>query len=202
MMDDANGLNVSRETKERLGKLASAIERWNPRINLVSGKTIPDLWNRHILDSIQLADHSAGAKTWVDLGSGGGFPGLVLAAMEEMAGTEFTLVESDSRKTAFLKEAARQMNIAINIRNQRIEEASTPDFDIVSARALAPLPKLLDYAALYLRPTGRCLFMKGANFEKELEDARKTWRFEVSLCQSRTDPQGRILVIEGLRRND
>ncbi|MFG1360761.1 16S rRNA (guanine(527)-N(7))-methyltransferase RsmG [Xanthobacter pseudotagetidis] len=195
---------VSRETFTRLEAIAALLAKWQKTLNLVSPATLPELWSRHIADSLQLINHvPEKARRWVDLGSGGGFPGLVIAAvMAERAGARVVLVESDTRKAAFLREAARQAGLPVEVQARRIEDVSAalaPGTDVVSARALAPLPKLLDLAAPFLAEGALGLFPKGRDAERELTEARKGWTLDFDLAPSLSDPHGRILVVRSAR---
>lgn len=199
--DKALPPDVSRETVDRLRHLESLLQKWNPAINLVSRSTLPHAWDRHILDSAQLfmlAPETA--NSWVDLGSGGGFPGLVVAclAAERRPDMAVTLIESDRRKATFLQQAARDLGLAPRIIVQRIEEAAPQAADIVSARALAALPLLLSFADRHLGAGGLCLFPKGANWREEVEAARKDWHFDLTTHPSETDPLAVILAVKAL----
>lgn len=192
---------VSRETLARLDIIADLLTHWQKTINLVAPATLPDLWTRHIADSLQLVRHVPEKPlAWVDLGSGGGFPGLVVAAvLAEREGSKVALVESDSRKAAFLREAARRANLPVSVHPQRIEEVAerlAPGTQVVSARALAPLPKLLDLAAPFLAAGALGIFPKGKDAESELTAARKGWTLDVELRRSLSDPHGRVLLIK------
>ncbi len=194
----AASVPVSRETMARLDALAALLVRWTQRINLVSKSTLPDLWRRHILDSAQLVSHiPSDAHRLADLGSGGGFPGLVLAAMTDL---DIHLIESDGRKCAFLREAARTMGKAVTIHNTRIESAPGIDADIVTARALAPLGQLLTYARPILRQDGKCLFLKGTTLQTELTDAKKIWHIDSTQHRSLSDPSSWILRVGAFHR--
>ena len=191
-------VDVSRETTERLGIFADLVLRWTPRINLISAGDRPHLWARHIEDSLQLvALMPPGIDRAVDLGSGGGFPGLVLAIA---TGVHFDLIESDHRKGAFLREAARATGAAATVHTCRIEDCSAAPAPIVTARALAPLPKLLALADPFLQPGGHALLMKGENAAAELTAAEKQWHMQVRHIASRTNPGAIILDITGLHR--
>lgn len=173
---------VSRETMERLEAYERLVTKWTPAINLVASSTLPNLWSRHFLDSAQIFSLCPpGAETWADLGSGGGFPGLVIAMMakEKMPGLSVTLVESDLRKAAFLATVARETGLDVTIRAERVEKIAPLNADVVSARALAPLSKLLSWARCHLKPEGRALFLKGAEHEAEILAARQDWAFEL-----------------------
>ncbi len=196
-------LNVSRETSERLKTLAALLVKWNPRINLVSKSTIADLWTRHILDSAQVFQ-LAPPKTahWVDIGSGGGFPGLVVAMMcDELAAPQkVTLIESDQRKCAFLRTVLRETGVSATVLTKRIEQAEPQGATVLSARALADLSLLFDFADRHLGEEGLALFPKGANWQKEVAAAKESWSFQVDAIQSMTEPQAVILKIGELQR--
>lgn len=196
-------LDVSRETAGRLDAFAAVLRRWAPRINLVARGTLPDLWTRHILDSAQLLPLAPpGARTWADLGSGAGFPGLIVAilAAEQAPGLSVVLVEADARKAAFLAEAARAAGVAARIVAERAESAAPLASDVVSARAVAPLPALLPLVHRHLAPGGTALLPKGAGHAAELDAALERWRFSVQKHPSRTDPAAVILAIGDLAR--
>ena len=180
--------------------------RWQPAVQLVSTSTLPQLWTRHIADSLQLLDLAPDAKAWADLGSGGGFPGVVLAiALKETPGAKVHLIESDQRKGAFLREAVRALELPAMIHVKRIEEvdaAALPGLEAVTARALAPMPELLDIASPFLQNGAKGLFMKGANVENELTAATKSWKILSTTVPSKTDAAGRIVIVEqALRKN-
>jgi 16S rRNA (guanine527-N7)-methyltransferase len=167
---------------------------------------VPQLWTRHVADSLQLLDLAKGAKVWADLGSGGGFPGVVLAiALKEKPGAQIHLIESDQRKAAFLREAVRALELPAMIHVKRIEEvdpAALPGLEAVTARALAPMPALLQLAAPFLETGAKGLFMKGANVENELTEATKSWKIQSTIVPSKTDAAGRIVIVErALRQN-
>jgi 16S rRNA (guanine527-N7)-methyltransferase len=192
---------VSRETFERLEIYEQVLRKWQPKLNLVANGTLPELWARHFLDSVQLIDLAPETDgLWLDLGSGGGFPGMVCAI--SLADTDpapgFALLESDTRKCAFLREVARQTGVSVDVRNSRIEVCPPAKADIVSARALAPLPRLLDWVHRHLRPDGLCLLQKGANHAMELETARADWQMDVDVEPSMTAPDSVILRIRNL----
>lgn len=184
---------VSRETLGRLQAYADLLVIWNKKINLIGGSTEPDLWLRHMLDSAQLFPLiPEGARRLLDLGSGAGFPGLVLAIMG-IPGVE--LVESDQRKAAFLREAARIAGASVVVHAKRIEAIPPFPVDVVTARACASLAELLDWSAPFLTPNSRCIFPKGQNVEVELTEAHKRWRIAVDQRPSRTDSRGTIVCI-------
>jgi 16S rRNA (guanine527-N7)-methyltransferase len=195
--DFASHTGVSRETLARLKAYAELLADWNERHNLVARSTLPDLWQRHFWDSAQLAPLIPdAARTLADLGSGAGFPGLVLAAMRpELA---VTLHEATTKKCAFLQAAADRMGLRVSIANARMEDMPPKPFDLVTARACAPLPQLLEYAHRFLSPNSVCLFLKGQNVGSELTEAAKYWNIKVSQVPSQTDPSGAIVTVREL----
>ena len=189
---------VSRETLARLEAYAELLIRWSARINLVGRDTLADLWRRHILDSAQLLRFIPNsARSLIDLGSGAGLPGLVLAILG-VSGVE--LVEADSRKAVFLREAARVTGAAVTIRPCRIQAVPPHPVDLVTARACAPLDRLLDLAAPFLMPDTVCLFPKGERYNEELTLARKAWTMNVSVEQSLSDRRGVVLRLQQVAR--
>jgi 16S rRNA (guanine527-N7)-methyltransferase len=210
------GLDVSRETAARLEALVSTLERWQKAINLVGRTTLGDVWHRHVLDSAQLKPLiPEGAKTLTDLGSGAGFPGLIVAALRP--DLEVTLVESDARKAAFLGEAARRMELETppKIVVGRIEAVPPAPADVITARALAPLGQLLAWADRHRSDTAICLFHKGKGWQAEVTEAMKDWDIPLKTFNSVTDLDAVILRIgptlaatlrdrqsEGRRRQD
>lgn len=197
----ARGPDVSRETAARLEIFAELLEKWNARINLVSRGSLGDLWRRHIWDSHQLhalAPEAAGS--WVDLGSGGGFPGLVIAILEAERATprSVTLIEADQRKAAFLRAVLRETGVQAEVRAERIETVPPLAADVVSARALAPLPELLGHVHRHLAPGGIALLPKGARAMEEVALARRRWAFDCKQHPSATDPSAVILKIGDL----
>ena len=193
----ANASGVSRETLSRLKAFVGLLDDWNARHNLVSARSMEDVWRRHVWDSAQLAVYiPAEAKSLVDLGSGAGFPGIVLAElMRGRAGFRTVLYESTAKKCAFLKAAAERLGLNVEVRNARMEAAARERFDVVSARACAPLDRLLGYAQHFAGPNTVCLFLKGQNVEAELTQARKSWKLKALRHQSRSDPTGTILEV-------
>lgn len=189
--------DVSRETREKLECFATVLTLWNTRINLVSPRDLVNLWSRHIEDSLQLVSYLPAQATVTDLGSGGGFPGLILAIA---TGCPVTLIESDLRKCAFLREAGRLCGANIRVVSQRIETVSLPLADVVTARALAPLKQLLDWARPLLKPEGVCLFLKGAKAADELTEARQGWHITTELLKSNTADKGVIIKVCDFQR--
>lgn len=194
--------DVSRETFERLEIYAGLLEKWNPKINLVSKSTIPALWDRHILDSAQIYALAGQFDHWVDLGSGGGFPGLVAAiyGAERSPEASFTLIESDQRKCAFLRTVARETGLNVTILAKRVEEVAPQHASILSARALASLDMLLGFAERHLSADGTALFPKGARWKAEVDEAETHWRFHWEEVRSRTEDEAVILKIGGIAR--
>ena len=187
---------VSRETADRLEVYITLLKKWNKTINLVSSRSLNDPWRRHILDSAQLALYIPDKKACiVDLGSGGGLPGLVLALM--LPGADVHLVESDKRKSAFLREASRVLDCKISIHVERIESVinTIQHIDIFTARALAPLPKLLEYIEPALNEKKVCIFHKTEGIDKELDLLNSDIVKCVRVLDSISDPRGRILVL-------
>ena len=197
---------VSRETLRRLDRFVALLFEWQAKRHLVAVSTLPVVWTRHVADSLQLLPLVPNAKTWIDLGSGGGFPGLVLAcALAETAGAVVHLVESNLGKAAFLREAARQVGVPAVIHAVRIEDFVKHHHghvDAVTARALAPLDQLLGLAYPLLQAGARGLFLKGQDVEAELTEASKCWSIQATLVASKTNPHSRIVVVSDVRRRD
>jgi 16S rRNA (guanine527-N7)-methyltransferase len=192
-------VRVSHETETRLDLFVNLFLRWQRAVQLVAPSTLPKLWTRHIADSLQIVDLAPAVRVWADLGSGGGFPGLIIAiAVTDRPGALVHLIESDTRKAAFLREAARVTQAPVNVHGERIESAAKRigPVDVVTARALAPLPKQLQLAAPLLSTGARGIFLKGQDVDKELTEAAKSWIIQYTVRQSLTDPGGRILIIE------
>ena len=201
---------VSRGTLDRLETYENLLKRWQKTINLVAPSTLDDVWHRHFADSAQLWQYrptgaQTGVRTWLDLGSGAGFPGLVLAILGAEAGdSRHILVESDSRKAAFLREVARETGVLVDILCMRIENAETRAklgmADCVTARALAPLPRLLEIAAPYFASSTLGLFLKGREVAAEIEEAARSWQFAYELKPSMTDEDARVVLLKALKR--
>lgn len=187
-------LNVSRETHERLIAYCHQIERWNKTINLVSKSSVDQIWQRHLLDSAQIYRFGAPDGLWADIGSGGGLPGIVMSVL----GADVVLVESDQRKCTFLRETARVLGLNLRVLNDRAETISPLSAKTLSARALAPLTNLLEYAKYHLDDTGRAVFSKGKSAQAEIDEARRTWRFDCEINESLTDPLASVLVIKNI----
>ena len=194
----AEQLNVSRETLARLQIYADLLAAWNKRINLVGPRTLEDVWRRHIFDSAQLLPLiPSSARVLVDLGSGAGLPGLVLAILGV---PEVHLVEADTRKCAFLREAARVTQTTVALHAERLERIAGFAADVITARALAPLELLLDHAERFIGPHSLLLFLKGSGVPEELTQARKGWRMREMLHPSVSDPSGVVLQLEEVSR--
>jgi len=193
-----HGLDVSREAREKFNRYSELLLKWQNTINLISDTTLEDMAERHFLDSAQLIKYIPNKEIkLVDMGSGAGFPGLVLAILGV---SEVHLIESDVRKATFLREVSRETNTKVTVHDDRVEDTSIADIDLITARALAPLRDLLTMAEK-LSSSGHkfsCLFMKGEKTDEELEKAQKRWGFTVETHQSITDDTGKILNINNL----
>jgi 16S rRNA (guanine527-N7)-methyltransferase len=193
---------VSRETIARLDRFVELLVAWQQHTNLIARSTMPTLWTRHVADSLQLVGLAPDARIWADLGTGGGFPGLVVAcAVAETEGAHVHLVESIGKKATFLREAVRVTGAPATVHAMRIEDfvdKSPESLDVVMARALAPLPELLRMAYPLLKRGALGLFPKGQDVAFELTEAAKCWKIQSSLIQSRTDSKGQIVSVRGL----
>jgi 16S rRNA (guanine527-N7)-methyltransferase len=193
---------VSRETLARLDRFVELLLETQSHTNLIGPATVPQLWTRHIADSLQLLDLALDARIWLDLGSGGGFPGLVIAcALADRPGAAVHLVESTGKKAAFLRHVVDTLALPAIVHHGRVEDFS-PDFaaDVITARALAPLDRLFGYVAPFLESGAKALLPKGQDVEVELTEAAKYWKIEAEQAVSRTNPASRILVVRSLRR--
>jgi 16S rRNA (guanine527-N7)-methyltransferase len=190
---------VSRETTARLDRFTALLLDWQSRINLIAASTVPVLWTRHIADSLQLLAMAPDARKWVDLGSGGGFPGVPIAcALADQGSAEVHLIESNKKKAAFLREAVRITGAPAIVHAVRIADfcqSFRGALDAVTARALAPLPELLSIAYPLLKKGPQGVFPKGQDVEAELTEAAKCWSIQASLVPSRTDPESRVVLI-------
>jgi 16S rRNA (guanine527-N7)-methyltransferase len=201
--DFAQHFDVSRETLDRLEVYAELLRKWTKRINLVASGTVDTLWQRHFTDSAQILGLAPpSALKWADLGSGGGFPGAIVAILAQAGNhnVDVTLIESDQRKAAFLRVVARETETPFTVLAERIEAADPVGADVVTARALAPLDLLLGYVVRHIAPGGTALLPKGIHALSEVEKARKTWSFTCDLTPSMTDPQAAILKIGEIQR--
>jgi 16S rRNA (guanine527-N7)-methyltransferase len=195
---------VSRETLERLDRFVALLLSWQSRTNLIAPSTIPQLWTRHIADSLQLIDIAPDAAIWVDMGSGAGFPGLMVAcALAERPGTQVHLIESNGKKAAFLGAAVAETGapaVVHGVRMEKFVESFAGDAGVVTARAVSPLHLLLGHCFPLLRRGMRGLFPKGQDVESELTQASKYWNITADLVPSRTDPKARIVEVRALER--
>lgn len=198
----ASGVSVSRETFANLERYVDLVRKWNPTINIVSRKSLDDVWSRHIVDSVQAFTCVKCTGPWVDIGSGGGFPGAVIGilAKELSPNCQVTLIESDQRKSAFLRTVSRETSSGFRVIAKRIEEVEPQCADVISARALADLSTLLEFCERHLKPTGSAVFPKGITWKKEVEAAQREWKFELDPITSVTEPQAVILKIKGIER--
>ena len=200
----AEVFKVPRETIHRLSRYAELLAHWQKSTNLVAPSTIPALWSRHFADSAQLVGLAPEARLWLDLGSGAGFPGLVVAILQTgKPDFRMHLVESNRKKCAFLAEIARETGAPVEVHAMRIEELAErgdrPMPDIVSARALAPLPLLYELAAPFFRGETRGLFLKGREVEVEIHAARHAWTFDARLHRSLTSSDSHIVEVTGVQ---
>ena len=194
--------NVSRETLDRLAAFVALVERWQGATNLVAPATLPEIWRRHVADSAQLAGLFPDIRTWLDLGSGGGFPGLVVAILLGENGGHVHLVESDTRKAAFLREAIRSTSAPATVHQGRIESLLARwriPVDLVTARALAPLPRLLNLIAPLNALSVPAAFPKGREYQREIDEASKSWDFDLVKHKSRIEDDAVILELTRLR---
>ena len=198
--DFARKTGVSRETLARLKVFVDLLTDWNTRHNLVSRASVEDVWRRHVWDSAQLVRFvPTDAISLVDLGSGAGFPGLVLAIMlRDRTRFQTVLFEATTKKCHFLEAASERAGVMVEVRDSRIEDSKHEPFDVVTARACAPLPRLLNYAQSFQGPNTVNLFLKGQSVEPELTDAHKSWRMALRRHPSQTGPTGVILEIREL----
>jgi 16S rRNA (guanine527-N7)-methyltransferase len=198
--------DVSRETLDRLAIYEALLRQWQKAVNLVAPSTLDAVWHRHFADSAQIVRLAPRARSWTDLGSGAGFPGLVVAILLAEGASDparIALIESDSRKCAFLREVARNTGITVDILSTRIEQAAThtnlESPEVVSARALAPLDRLLGLAAPLFTPSTVGVFLKGRDAAAEVETAAKAWTFAVEMIPSLTEASGRVVVVRNLQ---
>ena len=192
---------VSRETSERLDRFVAHLLKWQSAVQLVAPSTLSKIWTRHIADSLQLLPDIASAKEVVDVGTGGGFPGLVLAVAS--ADKNFHLIESDTRKSSFLREALRVTETAAEVYAERVESVAkriSTGIHMVTARAFAPLPRMLELTEPFFREGAKAAFLKSQDIDDELTTAAKSWIVNFQLRTSQTDPRGRILLIDQAKR--
>jgi 16S rRNA (guanine527-N7)-methyltransferase len=194
--------DVSRETFERLEAYVALIEKWNPKINLVSKSSLPEIWDRHIWDSAQIFDIAVEGSVWADFGSGGGLPGIVLAifAKELRPDMQFYLVESDQRKCAFLRNVVREIGLNVKVHAERIEVLDPIGASVISARALTDLNGLLEFVERHSAKNGVAILPKGETWEKEILQAQENWSFEYEEITSKTNNDAAILKIKDFAR--
>ena len=193
---------VSRETEARLDRFVALLLATQSHTNLIGRATVDEIWSRHIADSLQLIDLAPEARVWLDIGSGAGFPGIVIAcALAGKTGVAVHLVESQGKKAAFLRRVVADLALPAIVHHQRIEDMA-PDIapDAITARAVAPLPKLLGYVAPFIKSGAKALLPKGQDVAAELTEAAKYWKIDAELAPSRTHPASRILIVRALRR--
>ena len=198
-----DNLIVSRETIKHLERYEALVRKWSKSINLISQGTRDGIWDRHILDSAQLyINLPPKCNVWIDLGSGAGFPGLVISilAKQNHPCLHVYLIESDKRKSVFLRNVIQELSLQATVVNERIENVNLPFADIVSARALTSLVGLLDYAYPHLRANGTCLFQKGVNWKKEVVEAENNWSFDLQVINSKTQTGAVTLHLGDIRR--
>lgn len=194
---------VSRETFERLSEFERLFLRWNSRINLAANSTLSDFWTRHVIDSAQLWGHGRNSRSWLDLGSGGGLPGIVIAILGTPTGLSMSLVESNNKKAAFLRSCGAELGLSVEIvveRIEKIEPRRAPD--CISARALAALPTLFDLTSRWLAPgtQAKALLHKGRDFQREIQQARDEWDFDLIEHVSVVDAMSRVLEVSNVKR--
>jgi len=195
--------DVSRETMARFDTYVLLLKKWTKAINLVARSTTPHIWERHLFDCAQVFSHRPkGTTIWVDLGSGAGFPGLVVAilATQFQPNLIITCIESDQRKAAFLRTVIRELDLNATVMAERVEDAAPMDADIVSARALAPLPDMLPLATRHLKSNGTAIFLKGASYLSEIDEAKQQWAFDIQAVPSKTGGEGAVLILGDIRR--
>lgn len=196
------GIDVSRETLDALRIFQNLVEKWNPAINLISKADVSDLWDRHIVDSAQVfAQLPPMARRWCDLGSGGGFPALVVAIIskEKAPDLEVVLIEADKRKSVFLREVVRVLGLRARVEAHRIDEVEPQLADVVSARALASVSVLCQFAESHLKQNGIAVFLKGVTASAEIDEARRSWNFDLATVPSVTDSGASILILKEIR---
>ncbi len=199
MLESVAGINVSRETLQDLESFASLVAKWTLKINLISKSDAGQIWERHVVDSVQIYKFApATYSKWVDMGSGGGFPGIVMAILgkAQQPAAQFILIESDIRKATFLRTAVRELNLNAKVLAERIEAVPQQHADIVSARALASLSGLLPHISRHIGATGVALLHKGQRAGQEIAEAQRDWTFDLEDHTSFTDPDARILTLQ------
>ena len=194
-------MNVSRETFENMHKYCDLVRKWTPKINLIAPGTIPQIWDRHLVDSAQIYKYAPKSfDKWVDIGSGGGFPGIVVAILgkELHPGATFILIESDQRKSTFLRSCIRELGLNAKVIADRIENVPSIGADVVSARALSTLSSLIPMIEHHAQPDGIAILHKGKRALEEVQNAQIAWRFTLEDFTSLTDLEAKILVLKGI----
>lgn len=202
-MADVGGVDVSRETMADLQAFAALVLKWTPKINLISASSESSIWDRHIVDSVQIYRFAPDdVRLWLDIGSGGGFPGIIAAILGKARhpDAQFVLIESDQRKVVFLRTAIRDLGLAASVFADRIEDVPPIGADVVSARALGSLPVLLPLVSRHMNPAGVAILHKGRQASAEIDEARENWRFELEEKLSLTDPDARLLLLQRIHR--
>ena len=197
-------LNVSRETIDSLCEYESMLSKWNSKINLISKNTFNDIWNRHFLDSGQIIKHvDASRKRWVDVGSGAGFPGLVVALLlrDRKIDCELILVEKSTKKVFFLNEVIRKLDLKVKVINDDIGTIDPLRADILTARAFSELNNLIQIAHVHRKANGICLFLKGENYRFELDKTLNYWFFDYDVFDSLSNPSGKIIRVKNILKN-
>ena len=196
-------LDVSRETLDALKYFEDLVVLWNPAINLISNSSVSDLWSRHIIDSAQLFLFTLPDEgLWLDVGSGGGFPGIVVSivAKELAPSLRVVLVESDNRKCVFLRTVIRELGLSVKVINDRIENVKLDNVVYLSARALRNLNSLLFIVENNVSRETVCIFPKGRSYKRELVESQKNWKFDFNLIDSNTSEDSKVIVLKGLER--
>lgn len=188
---------ISRETYQHLEAYVDLLKKWQSKINLISSKTLSSVWQRHVVDSAQVIGHINQNDSVIDLGSGAGLPGLILSILGVK---NVTLVESDGRKVAFLREAARAAGVNVTLHNQRVEEVNLNGFDVITARAFAPLKALLAMVSQTIKATHKMVLLKGKSYLSEIEEALHEWTFDYQIHPSVTDAEGVILTLQNIKK--
>ena len=192
-------LNVSRETLNGFYEYETLLSKWNEKINLVSKNTLVDIWERHFLDSGQIIKHvEASGKRWVDVGSGAGFPGLVVALLlrDRKIDCDLVLVEKNPKKGFFLKEVIRKLNLSVEVVNDNIDTLEPLNADILTARAFSELNNLIEIAFRHRKKEGICLFLKGENYRMELDKTLNYWFFDYDIIDSLSSSSGKIIRVK------
>ncbi len=197
--DFMKSFNVSRETINSFYEYENLLCKWNKKINLVSKKTLAEIWGRHFLDSAQIINHvDASEKRWVDVGAGAGFPGLVVALLlrERKIDCEVVLVEKNAKKAFFLNEVIRKLNLSVKVVNKSIDCVEPLNADILTARAFSELKELIELAHRHRKERGVCLFLKGENYRSELDKTRNYWFFDYDIVDSLSNSYGKIIRVK------